>query len=62
MIATIISYCNNDFQFIEENLQQASKFSNEIFISYCDHALNGTLEDEETLEKNEFNILLTLKN
>jgi len=51
MIATIISYCNNDFQFIEENLQQASKFSNEIFISYCDYALNGILEDEDTLEK-----------
>ena len=51
MITTIISYCNNDFKFIEENLQQASKFSNQIFVSYCNYSLNGVLEDEDTLEK-----------
>ena len=51
MITTIISYCNNDFKFIEENLEQVSKFSNDIYISYCNKSLDGKPEDEDTLEK-----------
>jgi hypothetical protein len=51
MITTIISYCNNDFKFIEENLEQVSKFSNDIYISYCTKSLDGKPEDEEILEK-----------
>jgi hypothetical protein len=50
-VSTIVSYCNNDFQFLEESLIQVSKFSNEIFISFCEYGFDGEPEDKDILNK-----------
>lgn len=53
MVSVIISYCNNDFGFIEENLKQVSKFTDDICISYCTHSFDGTPEDEAIIQEME---------
>jgi len=51
MITSVISYCNNDFRFIEENIEQVKKFSQDIIICYCKHSFDGDKEDETTIQK-----------
>lgn len=50
MISTVISYCSLDAKFIEANILECRKFSNDIWIIYFDHLLNGKIEDEYTLK------------
>ena len=45
MVSVVINYCNNDFQFIEENIIQAKKISSDITIVYCLQSLDGKDED-----------------
>jgi len=51
MITTVISYCNNDLKFIEENIQQVKKFSQDIIVCYCKYSFNGEPEDESIIQK-----------
>jgi cellulose synthase/poly-beta-1,6-N-acetylglucosamine synthase-like glycosyltransferase len=51
MISVIISYCNNDLKFIEENIKEVKKFSNDIVISYCRKSFDGKQEEEQKLEE-----------
>jgi len=49
MISVVINYCNNDFQFIEENIMQAKKISNDVTIVFCEKSLDGQDEDKVVL-------------
>lgn len=49
-IATIISYCTNDYRFIGKCIAEAKKFSRQIIIPVCDHFFDGTLENRALLE------------
>jgi hypothetical protein len=51
MISTILQYSTLDFRFLEINLNQLSKFSDEIIIPICDHFFDGEPENQELLEK-----------
>lgn len=48
-LATIISYCTNDFRFIDKCIEEAKIFSNEILIPVCDHFFDGTPENRQLL-------------
>src|SRR5689334_7244771 len=50
MIATVISYCTNDFRFIDRCIAEARKFSQEIIVPVCDHFFDGTPENRLLLE------------
>lgn len=45
MISVVISYCNNDFKFIEKNLGEVRKFAKDIIVCYCDYSFDGEQED-----------------
>lgn len=49
-IATIISYCTNDFRFIDQCINEARKFSQQIIIPVCDHFFDGTVENRHLLD------------
>ncbi len=49
-IATIISYCTNDYRFIDRCIEEAKVFSQEIVIPVCDHLFDGTPENRLLLE------------
>jgi len=51
MISTILQYSTNEFNFLEPNLQQCSKFSDEIIIPICNHFFNGEPENVFLLQK-----------
>jgi hypothetical protein len=51
MISAIISYCTNDIIFLEPQLKQATKFSDEIIIPICRNLFNGEEEDKKLLDK-----------
>ncbi len=51
MISTILLYSTNEFRFLEANLKQLSKISDEIIITICSHFFSGEPENEELLEK-----------
>ena len=51
MISTVLQYSTLDFRFLETNLNQLSKFSDEIIIPICDHFFDGETENQELLEK-----------
>ena len=51
MIDTIINYCTIDFKFIERNIQECLKFSNNVIIPVSSHLFDGTPENNELLEK-----------
>jgi hypothetical protein len=48
-LTTILQYSTIDIRFLEINLAQASKFSDEIIIPICDHFFNGEKENKELL-------------
>jgi hypothetical protein len=50
-ISSILQYSTIDFRFLEANLKQLSKFSDEIIIPICDHFFNGDFENMELLEE-----------
>jgi hypothetical protein len=56
MISTILQYSTIDLRFLEINLKQLSKFSDEIIIPICTHLFNGEPEDVEKLDQS-FNII-----
>jgi len=49
MISTILQYNTNDIKFLEINLSQCNKFSDEIIITICDHFYNGEKENDDLL-------------
>jgi hypothetical protein len=51
MISSILSYCTIDFKFLEVNLKQLSKFSDEIIVPICSHLFNGEPENPVLLQK-----------
>ena len=51
MITAILQYCTLDYKFLEVNLKNLSRFSNEIIIPICDHLFNGEKESEEGIKK-----------
>lgn len=60
MISTILSYSSLDLRFLKKNLEQVSKFSDDIIITICDHFFKGEPEDFEKLKQskeiiNQFN-------
>ena len=50
MISTIMLYSTNEFRFLEANLKQLSKFSDEIIITICSHFFSGEPENEDLLK------------
>lgn len=51
MISTIIQYSTLDFRFLEANLKQVSKFSDEIIVPICEHLFDGRPENAELLQQ-----------
>lgn len=51
MISTILHYSTIDFRFLDTNLTQLSKVSDEIIIPICDHLFDGEPEEQELLVK-----------
>ncbi|HSX25531.1 MAG TPA: hypothetical protein VLE89_00815 [Chlamydiales bacterium] len=47
---TVISYCTNDFRFIDRCIEEARKFSDQIVIPVCDHFFDGMPENRMLLE------------
>lgn len=50
MISVIINYCSNERMFLDANIIQCKKFSNDIIISYGSHLYDGTPEDFHDIE------------
>ena len=50
-IATVISFCTNDYRFLRPNILHIKKFSKEIIVPYCDHFYNGQPEDLKLIKK-----------
>jgi hypothetical protein len=51
MLSTILQYSTLDIRFLETNIKQCSKFSEEIIIPICDHFFNGEPENEKLLNE-----------
>lgn len=51
MISSILQYSTIDFRFLKANLQQLTKFSDEVIVIICDHFFNGEPEDQQLLEE-----------
>jgi len=50
-IATIISFCSNDYRFLDKCIQSVVSFSEQIIIPICDHFYNGEPENYSLLQK-----------
>ncbi len=48
-VATIINFCSNEYRFLEKCIEQARKFSKEIYITVCDHFFDGTEENVDLI-------------
>ena len=57
MITSILQYSTIDYRFLKVNLEQLSKFSDEIIVPICDHFFNGEPENQELLDKS-FELML----
>lgn len=51
MISSILQYSTMDIRFLDSNLKQLSKFSDEIIVPICSHFFNGEPEDEDLLQQ-----------
>mgnify|MGYP003638474986 CR=1 FL=1 len=51
MITSILQYSTMDLRFLKTNLEQLSKFSDEILVVMCTHLFNGEMEDEKLLQQ-----------
>lgn len=49
-VATIISYCTNDYRFISKCIEEAEVFSKQIIVPVCDHFFDGTPENRHLLD------------
>lgn len=50
MITAILQYSTIDYRFLKCNLNQLSKFCDEIIVPICTHFFNGQPEDQEKLQ------------
>jgi len=50
-IATVISYCTNDYQFIHRAIDAVKPFSKQVIVPVVDHFFDGTKEDRKLLDK-----------
>lgn len=50
MVSIVLSYCNNDLQFLSENLRECRKFSDNIIVPYYDYSLDGIKEDDYDIQ------------
>lgn len=50
-IATVISYCSNDYRWIKPCINHVLPFSKQVVIPVCDHFFNGEEEDRELLDR-----------
>lgn len=50
-ISVILQYSTIDFNFLEVNLQQSSKFSDEIIVTMCTHFFDGNEENVDLYQK-----------
>ncbi|MBI2812376.1 MAG: hypothetical protein HYX67_16345 [Candidatus Melainabacteria bacterium] len=51
MISSVISFCTNDFRFLKACVEGVAPFSEEIFITVCDHFFDGSEENYALLEE-----------
>ena len=51
MLTTVLHYSTIDFRFLQTNLEQSSKFSDEIIIPICTKFFNGGNENSKLLER-----------
>jgi len=49
-IATVISYCTNDFRYLKKCIQETKRFSNQVIVPVCDHFYNGEKEDTSLMQ------------
>lgn len=50
-ISVAIQYSTSDFRFLECNLRQASKFSDDVIVTMCDRFFNGEPENSDLFQK-----------
>lgn len=50
-VATIISYCTNEYRFIHKCIQEAQRFSSQVIVVVFDHFFDGTPEHRALLER-----------
>lgn len=50
-IASVISYCTNDYRYLAKCLEEAKKFSHQVLVVTCDHFFSGEPEDRELLDQ-----------
>ena len=48
-IATIVNFCTNENRFISHTVREASRFSSQVIVVFCDHFFDGSLENKELL-------------
>jgi hypothetical protein len=48
--ASVITFCSNEWRFLDQCIEQARLFSSQILIPVCDHFFNGDQEDYALLE------------
>lgn len=53
MLTTLLQYNTSDFNFLEANLNQCSKFSEQVIITICTNFFGGEKENEDLLHKSE---------
>jgi hypothetical protein len=51
MISAVLQYSTIDYRFLKCNLNQLSKFCDEIIVPICTHFFNGQAEDQEKLHE-----------
>ena len=50
-IATIVNFCTNESRFISHTVREASRFSSQVIVVFCDHFFDGSLENKELLTR-----------
>ncbi len=51
MIDTIINYCSIDKEFINRNILECLKFSDQVIVPVCDHLFDGTPENYDIIQE-----------
>lgn len=52
-IGSVVNYCTNEYPFLSPCLGELQTFCKKIIVPVCDHFFDGTLEDQELLERSE---------
>lgn len=50
-IATVVSFCTNEWRFLKACLSRVQPFSQQLLVTVCDHFFDGTLERDALLEE-----------